>query len=65
MMRKVLIFVVTLNSMWYFVEKNGKAVKAYKNEERAKQYARTQVKFDCNKDVLRVVAQDGRILLEW
>lgn len=51
--------------MWYFVEKNGKALKAYKNEGRALQYARTQVKFDSVKDVLRVVAQDGRILLEW
>ena len=26
MMRKVLIFVVTLSSMWYFVEKNGRVV---------------------------------------
>ena len=51
--------------MWYFIEKNGKAIKAYKSEKRALNFARTRVKFDCVKDVLRVVSQDGDILLDW
>lgn len=50
--------------MWYFIEKNGKAIKAYRNEERAKNFARTRVKFDCVKDVVRVVTQNGDVLLE-
>ena len=51
--------------MWYFIEKNGKAVKAYKSRERAEDFARTRVKFDCVKDVLRVVSQSGEVLKEW
>ena len=54
-----------INSMWYFVEKNGKAVKAYKNEKRALDYAKTRVPFDSLKDRLLVVRQDGEILLDW
>ena len=50
--------------MWYFVEKNGKAVKAYKNEKRALDYAKTRVPFDSLKDRLLVVRQDGEILLD-
>lgn len=51
--------------MWYFVEKNGKAIKAYKSEKRALDYAKTRVPFDCVKDTLKVVSQTGDILLEW
>ena len=51
--------------MWYFVEKNGKAIKAYKSEKRALDYAKTRVPFDCVKDRLLVVSQTGDILLEW
>lgn len=51
--------------MWYFVEKNGKAIKAYKSGKRALDFARTRVSFDCEKDRLSVVSQDGEILLDW
>lgn len=51
--------------MWYFIEKNGKAIKAYKSEKRALDYAKTQVPFDCVKDRLTVVSQSGDILLDW
>lgn len=50
--------------MWYFVVKNGKAIKAYKSDWRALDYAKTRVRFDSQKDVLRVVNQDGDILLD-
>lgn len=51
--------------MWYFVEKNGKAIKAYKSEKRALDFAKTRVSFDSLKDRLSVVRQDGEILLDW
>lgn len=51
--------------MWYFVEKNGKAIKAYKSEKRALDYAKTRVPFDSDKDRLLVISQTGDILLEW
>ena len=51
--------------MWYFVEKNGKAIKAFKSEKRALDYAKTRVRFNVVTDCLRVVAQSGEILLEW
>lgn len=51
--------------MWHFVEKNGKAIKAYKSEKRALDFARTRVSFDSLKDRLLVVRQDGKILLNW
>lgn len=51
--------------MWHFVVKNGKAIKAYKSEKRALEYADTKVRFNPLTDVLRVVRQDGEILMEW
>lgn len=51
--------------MWYFVVKNGKAVKAYKSEHRALNYADTKVSFNSLRDVLRVVREDGEILKEY
>lgn len=58
------MFVIILDSMWHFVEKNGKAIKAYKSEKRALNYAKTRVSFDSLKDRLLVVRQDGEILLD-
>lgn len=51
--------------MWYFVVKNGKAIKAYKSESRALDYADTKVSFNSLHDVLRVVREDGEILKEY
>lgn len=51
--------------MWYFVVKNGKAIKAYKSESRALDYADTKVSFNSLRDVLRVVREDGEILKEY
>ena len=51
--------------MWYFVEKNGKAIKPYKSKEKALAYAKEKVKFDPVADVLRVVSQSGEVLFEW
>lgn len=51
--------------MWYFVVKNGKAIKAYKTDWRALDYAKTRVSYNSLKDKLRVVNQDGDILLDW
>lgn len=51
--------------MWYFVEKNCKAIKAYKSGKRALDYAKTRVSFDYVKDRLTVVSQNGDILLDW
>ena len=51
--------------MWYFVEKNGKAIKPYKSQAKALEYAKRKVKFDPVADVLRVVSQSGDVLLEW
>lgn len=51
--------------MWYFVVKNGKAVKAYKSEQRALDYADAKVSFNSLHDTLRVVREDGEIIQEW
>lgn len=51
--------------MWYFVVKNGKAIKAYRSAERALNYADTKVSFNSLRDVLRVVREDGEILKEY
>lgn len=51
--------------MWYFIVKNGKAIKAYKSEWRALDYAKTRVPFNSEKDKLYVVSQSGEILLDW
>lgn len=51
--------------MWYFVEKNGKAIKPYKSLTRALNYAKTVVSFDSEKDVLRVCDDKGNIYLDW
>lgn len=51
--------------MWYFVVKNGKAIKAYKSEWRAIDFAKTKVAFDSLKDRLLVVTEAGDILLDW
>lgn len=59
------MFVLILSDMWYFVVKNGKAIKAYKSEARALDYADTKVSFNSLRDVLRVVREDGEILKEW
>lgn len=45
--------------MWYFVEKNGKAVKAYKNKERAILYAQNELEFDSVDDCVAVVDSRG------
>lgn len=51
--------------MWYFVIKNGKAIKPYRSEARAVAYAENKVRFDSSRDVLRVVREDGEIIREW
>ena len=51
--------------MWYFVVKNGKAIKAYRSPERALNFADTKVSFNSLRDVLRVVREDGEILKEY
>ena len=51
--------------MWYFVIKNGKAIKAYRSEQKALTYADAKVSFNPLRDVLRVVRDDGEILKEW
>lgn len=51
--------------MWYFVIKNGKAIKAYRSEQRALNYADEKVSFNPLRDVLRVVREDGEVLKEW
>lgn len=51
--------------MWYFVIKNGKAIKPYKSEKRALDYADNKVSFNPLRDVLRVVREDGEIIKEW
>lgn len=54
-----------ISDMWYFVVKNGKAIKAYKSKSRALDYADTKVSFNSLRDVLRVVDEEGEILKEW
>lgn len=51
--------------MWHFIIKNGKAIKAYKSEARALNYAENKVSFNSLRDSLRVVREDGEILKEW
>lgn len=51
--------------MWHFIIKNGKAIKAYKSEKKALDYAEHKVSFNSLRDVLRVVREDGEILKEW
>lgn len=51
--------------MWHFIIKNGKAIKAYKSEKRALDYADAKVSFNPLRDVLRVVREDGEVLKEW
>ena len=51
--------------MWYFIEKNGKAVAARKNEAAALDYAKSRVRYNPDADVLRVVSDKGEIILEW
>lgn len=64
-MKKGLIYVLMLGDMWYFVIKNGKAIKAYRSEQRALNYADAKVSFNPLRDVLRVVREDGEILKEF
>lgn len=51
--------------MWYFVEKNGKAIAARRSEAGALDYAKSRVSFDSKKDTLRVVSDCGEIILDW
>lgn len=51
--------------MWYFVEKNGKAIKGYKSLKKALHYAQTRVRFNVFTDRLIVVSQSGEIFLDW
>ena len=51
--------------MWYFVIKNGKAIKAYRTGQKALAYADAKVSFNPLRDVLRVVREDGEILKEF
>lgn len=50
--------------MWYFIEKNGKAVKAYRNFGKACFFAYNKVSFDRAADVVRIVDSYGNILDE-
>lgn len=59
------MFVLISSDMWYFIVKNGKAIKAYKSEARALDYADTKVSFNSLRDVLRVVDEDGEVIKEW
>ena len=47
--------------MWYFVEKNGKAVKARKTLGGALSYAENQLDYNSTTDVVRVVDSYGKI----
>ena len=60
-----LVLIKKLSDMWHFVIKNGKAIKAYRSEQRALSYADEKVSFNPLRDVLRVVREDGEILKEW
>lgn len=51
--------------MWHFIIKNGKAIKAYRSEQKALAYADAKVSFNPLRDVLRVVREDGDILKEF
>lgn len=50
--------------MWYFVEKNGKAVKAYKSRERALLYAWNDLDYDSVDDCVSVADSLGNVLWE-
>lgn len=47
--------------MWYFVEKNGRCIKAYKNREKALLYAMTKLDYDSGADCFSVVDQSGNV----
>lgn len=59
------MFVLTLNSMWYFVEKNGKVVKARKTLGGAVTFAENQLDFNPRADVVRIVDNYGEIHKEF
>lgn len=47
--------------MWYFVEKNGRCIKAYKKRERALLYAMEKLDYDSVDDCVQVVDQLGKV----
>lgn len=51
--------------MWYFVEKNGKAIKHYKSKERAILYAQNELDFDSVEDCVAVVDSAGNCYWEF
>lgn len=50
-----------MNVMWYFVEKNGKLVKARKTLGGAVTFAENQLDFNPRTDVVRIVDNYGEI----
>lgn len=59
-MTKVLIFVVTLNDMWYFVEKNGRCISKHKVLVSAKLRKMQEVKAGINPDSLKITDLKGK-----
>lgn len=59
-MTKDLIFVVTLNSMWYFVEKNGRCISKHKVLVSAKLRKMQEVKSGVDPDSLKITDLKGK-----
>ena len=47
--------------MWYFIEKNGKAIKAYRNLGKALFFAYNKLSYNRTADVVRIVDSNGEI----
>ena len=51
--------------MWYFVEKNGRAVKAFKMIGKALFYAYNKLSYNSEADIVRIVDSYGEIYEEF
>ena len=59
-----LAFNLKISDMWFFVEKNGKAIRRYKSKERAILYAQNELDFDSVYDCVAVVDSNGDYVWE-
>ena len=64
-MIRALLFVVTFNSMWYHVLKNGKSIRRFQSKERAILFAQNELDFDSVEDSVAVVNSNGYYIWEF
>ena len=62
--RCIWLFIESFN-MWYFVEKNGRAVKGFKMIGKALFYAYNKLSYNSEADVVRIVDNYGVIYEEF